>query len=195
MNLAAYIQLAPPKSRWKRDARRLMQGIVREYLAVDGKLVIDDDKLIARVDAAYPFGARERHPYSCWLEERKRLIGVLRPQPELPAPTHDEYGACEVATDILALADDLEGIGKAAEAKMKRDEALDLLIKQAPNRMNRACPVCGAKVGDVCVDPSERTGFNHWTRKPRLVPHLSRVEKVRTLFDLPLFAANAGRVL
>jgi hypothetical protein len=34
---------------------------------------VEPAELLKRIDAAYPFGPRQYHPYKCWLQERKLL--------------------------------------------------------------------------------------------------------------------------
>ena len=68
----------------------------------------------------------------------------------------------------------------------RHDEARALLDEQAPDRLARGCPVCGAMPGAACFDGSvEARAFGMPWRVPRvgreivrvnrLVPHVARV--------------------
>ncbi len=52
---------------------------------------LDVAAMIKEIDAAYPFGPRELHPYQMWLKERRRSIAQLaepvRPSATVPAQT------------------------------------------------------------------------------------------------------------
>lgn len=202
-----YVCMPPPKSRWRKRARAVMQGVVRQ-LDERGRAYPQRDQLLTRVDAAYPFTARERYPYKAWLVERRLLIDTLWPTPPPAAPTLDDVGACEVATDLLALAADFWSGGLPCLAAGKLIEAERLLAEQAPHRLNKKCPVCGAKPGKECDDVETKDVRTDrlftWSferrsvRTPRPVPHLARVETVAPLRDdglqmSLLLTANARR--
>lgn len=128
-----------PESHWRQSARAVMIRVVREQRDL-GRLD-DDAALLAAVDAAYPFGERKYLPYKMWLLERK----MFRDACSVPAATAsaDEAAVCMVARDMLAD----ERPRPVAEVKALLDE-------QAPNRLGRRCPACGARVGQECRDPS-----------------------------------------
>lgn len=95
-----------------------------------------------------------RHGRDAWSEAwdaRARLRSRLR------LPSCDEVAVCEVAADLLE-----EG---------RIDVAKELLEQQAPNRLARRCPVCGAMVATECVELVATDGV----RPKMLVPHLSRL--------------------
>lgn len=55
---------------WSTKSAAVITGVIRDNPGVTGKA------LFALVDAAYPFGLREHHPYKMWLRERRRLLGA-----------------------------------------------------------------------------------------------------------------------
>lgn len=67
MNSASY---------WRATARKVI-----EQALCDGRAAgLEGKALVAFVDARYPFGLRELHPYKIWLNERAlRVFGVKRP--------------------------------------------------------------------------------------------------------------------
>lgn len=165
--LANWRTLPRPQSHWRRRSRAAMDKAILDAQPASV------EQVIAAIDAAYPFGARELHPYKMWLEERKLLRTHIDP-PELPpAPTDEDYAACEVAIDLVESGD--------AEAATK------LLDEQAPRRLNRECPACGAAASNACFDKVESIAPGDWTHlgtgtatrrvslEYRVVPHLSRV--------------------
>lgn len=62
-------------SRWRERAR---DAITASLAATIGQPVA---ARIAALDAVYPFGPREYHPYKIWLSERKRAIASLAEGP------------------------------------------------------------------------------------------------------------------
>lgn len=123
-----------PKSIWRVGARKAMQDAVEAIGIMDPALLARRDEILTRVDAAYPFGERKYEPYKCWLKERRLLIAAL--DGPRTAPSADEAGVCEVAGDLVELG--------------RIDEARKLLDEQAPNRLARKCPACGAWPGGMC---------------------------------------------
>lgn len=122
------------------------------------------ETLLKLADAAYPFGERKYHPYKAWLAERK----VFREAIAAPAPpSADEAAVCEVARDMV-----LDG----------RLEEARVLLEQAPNRLARKCPACGAGPGDACVEyeyedpPVEGFGMYPTGKTELLVPHHARLD-------------------
>lgn len=168
---------------WRRRAFQTMAAVVRENRDM---AATDPAALLKLVDDAYPFGERAMHPYNAWLAERKELIAVVKPEKAPPAPTQDDYAAVLVAEDLIEMG--------------REDEARKLLVEQAPRRLNRKCPACGAKVGKACRDvetktmigavpgPTTGTGTAYpiALSKQRIVPHLARVEPQRPA-PMPLF--------
>lgn len=167
--------VGPPRriGQWRRRARSAMHSVVESY--VNTHPSVQPDELIKLVDAAYPFGERAMHPYKAWLQERKELIAVLRPE-VLELPTADDFAAVEVAADLYESTEDAEATKK-------------LLDDQAPRRLNRACPACGAKPKRPCreakVDMNaaqKAIDYGYSIVGPeaemvdRVVPHLSRVQ-------------------
>ena len=121
-----------PDSHWRRAAIAAIGLVVN---SASPALLADDMRLLAAIDAAYPFGERRYLPYKMWLLERKLFREACTVPP--PMPTQDEIEACEVARDLVELG--------------RYDEARELLDKLAPNRLNRDCQVCGATFGISCA--------------------------------------------
>ncbi len=177
-SLEAWRRSAAPKSRYRREARRIMAITVGLFAA---KGPADPKALIAEVDAAYPFGERAMHPYKQWLAERRLLIAALK-RDALPAPTGDEEYVCTVAADMLEQGD-VVGARK-------------LLDEQAPRRLNRDCRACGAKAGKECsenvpMEGEDRGAFYGVHRSVvRVVPHLARLVDRAPSDSGPLFGAR-----
>jgi len=132
------------KSNWGRQALRVMRDVWLEFCAefkADGREIelSEARELVSRIDRAYPFGMRRYTPYKVWLAERRILKRALFDQ--LPAPTHEDLAAVEVAIDLAELG--------------RIDEAEALLSEQAPRRHNRKCPACGADIGCRCRPKGE----------------------------------------
>jgi hypothetical protein len=168
--------LANPRvrSQWRRESLVAMHEAVTMYLkANSGPLdITHSPKILSAVDRAYPFGQRKYTPYKCWLSERKRLrfVLLLLHESQLEQPNEDDFAACEVAIDLVE--EDNEGAARK------------LLDEQAPRRLNRSCPSCGAAVGAGCYAAPD----DKWTDAQgaiRIVPHLSRVLPSRV--NGPLF--------
>lgn len=177
----------PVRAQWRRRARDVMRAVVKAHRSL---AITDPAALVKLVDAAYTFGGRAMHPYKVWLAERKILVAVLMPEPPPPAPTAEDFAACEVAIDLVELGD-VEGAKK-------------LLDEQAPRRLNRACKACGAKVGKACRDvettaytfehpDGQRAGTVVHDKQniPRIVPHLVRVGEKPRPAPMPLFERSA----
>lgn len=125
-----------PESQWRRAA---IAAIGRVLNAASPELLADDVALLKAIDAVYPFGERKYLPYKMWLLERR----LFREACAAPAatPSADEIGVCEVAGDLVQL-------GRIDEARK--------LLEQAPNRLGRRCPACGARPGQLCASmPAE----------------------------------------
>ncbi len=79
---------------WRARARQMIARVVQAAQAAQ----LDVQATVREIDAAYPFGPREYHPYQMWLKERRRAIALLampvRPsapvpeQPPLPPQVH-----------------------------------------------------------------------------------------------------------
>lgn len=123
-------------SKYRVRARELIHSIARANVGMPLK---DQLKLI---DAAYPFGARVHWPYKQWLVERAAFVEAAS-----SAPSRDEAAVCLVAHDLVELG--------------RIDEARALMDEQAPNRLKRPCPACGARAGAAC--------------RELLVPHEARL--------------------
>lgn len=50
---------------------------IRGVLLATRDAILTNAELLKLVDAAYPFGEREHHPYKVWLSERRKLIDSL----------------------------------------------------------------------------------------------------------------------
>lgn len=152
----------PPVSQWRRRARAAIEDVVRS-LAPGGPHPSPAD-LLKLVDAAYPFGPHKYHPYKAWLAERKLFIAAIDGSQAPTLPSKDEADVCEVARDMV-----LEG---------RLDDAR-LLLEQAPNRLARACPACGARPGNPCLDFGTLPGSALSAIAERilvmLVPHHARL--------------------
>ncbi len=163
-------------SRWSKMSADAIARVVRDN---PGLREAGPKVLLAAIDAAYPFGERAMHPYKVWLKERSkamRMLGLM-PGAKTPVPpTPDEAAVCMVARDLVEM-------GRDAEAKA-------LLAKQAPNRLGRGCPACGARMWGPCfeavsMEPREGATSPYYgihRSVEMLVPHEARVT------DGPLFA-------
>ena len=58
---------------WYTRAARTIRAVQKQCAAED---ITDPAEIQRRVDAAYPFGAREHHPYKQWLKARRELLGL-----------------------------------------------------------------------------------------------------------------------
>lgn len=163
----------PNASTWRRIARETMREVIGVLTDAAPDVMSDKEATIERVDAAYPFGERARHPYKAWLAERRLLISVLHPPDQATLPSADEAAACEVARDAV-----LEG---------RIDDACKLL-EQAPNRLARRCPECGSPPMISCSDLSLPVEFAAGGFGAMLVPHHARL--VGHLDAGPLFSAR-----
>lgn len=67
------------KSHWRAEAR---QAIETALAAIPKDASFSDKK--AGIDAAYPFGPRQYHPYKIWLSERKAWLARLSDAPAGP---------------------------------------------------------------------------------------------------------------
>jgi hypothetical protein len=152
--------------KWRRDARIAMRRAVESWLNTHPRDALVAHDILHAVDMEYPFGQRKYHPYDAWLTERKILRQALGLMEKLPEPTDEDFAAVEVAIDLVESG--------------RFDEALALLAEQAPRRLNRDCPVCGAKRGRDC-----------WSASGSIValPHLGRVMPSRV--NGPLFGGAA----
>ena len=60
----------PRRSRWEEHAAAVIRRVMAEAAAAG----LDAEATRRLVDAAYPFGARENHPYAMWLRARRALL-------------------------------------------------------------------------------------------------------------------------
>lgn len=168
--LRAWFLSRRPVSRWRSKAREVIG------FTILGNEDLGPKELLAAIEAAYPFGEREHHPYKAWRAEIAIIKSVLLARPE---PTRDEAAACEVAADLLEQTGDVAAVQR-------------LLAEQAPNRLARTCLACAAAIGRPCFDlemeavaitaedakiaglplPATREIQKRITR---LVPHVARV--------------------
>jgi hypothetical protein len=113
-------------SHWRTKA----QNVIRDALELGFKAGESDAQILARIDAAYPFGERAMHPYKIWLDERRKAMDALnfgahataRRCPSCGAGTGRPcrpLGADEVA-EMLAVAHDAEELGDTETAKRIR---------------------------------------------------------------------------
>jgi hypothetical protein len=172
-----YRRRGEPASRWRRRARAVIVGVLEANPTADAAT------LIALVDAAYPFGPREHHPYKAWLAERRLLIVDLEDVPR----SAEESNAIEVANDMMEEA----GRNVDGSLSLPPDRAVEIaawLDEHAPHRHARPCPTCGRDKGKPCREPNILTapltlglGFTSFERKPefvdRLIPHAARVQR------------------
>jgi hypothetical protein len=63
------------------QARKAIEGATRDLPA---NTPLEDR--VAIVDAAYPFGLRDHHPYECWLKERSKYLKRFGWQPAKGRP-------------------------------------------------------------------------------------------------------------
>jgi hypothetical protein len=169
-----YRRRGEPASRWRRRARSVIVGVLEANPTADAAT------LIALVDAAYPFGPREHHPYKAWLAERRLLIVDLEDVPR----SAEESNAIEVANDMM------EEAGRNVDGSLSPERAAEIvawLDERAPGRHTRPCPTCGRAKGKPCAEASQLTlteppafGFVRVERKveyvDRLIPHAARVQ-------------------
>jgi len=175
ISIDTWRRMRKPLSKWRRRAREVIGIVINDECGVWGSnpRVVDAESIGKAIDEAYPFGSRDHHPYKAWLIERSIIRSVLgldrRPD---PSPGPDEAAACEVAIDLVE------------EGRMAEAEAL--LDQQAPNRLNRKCPVCGSPTRKPCVEvvghelvrgrfPNVGHLLQRASMRELLVPHLSRV--------------------
>lgn len=119
-------------SEWR---RRACDAIYKALANLSGEALDDLPAVLRAVDVAYPFGERKNYPYKAWLLERNVLITALSSTP----PSAEEFAVCEVAGDLVELG--------------RLSEALELVILDAPKRLDRPCPSCGVRKGVPCRDP------------------------------------------
>lgn len=171
MTLDDWRKMRRPVSQWRARARSVMLDVVESLAIMAPDLLGAPAEVLSRVDAAYPFGEREHHPYKAWLAERKLLRLALADAPE--PPSREEADVCMVARDLFE-----EG---------RVDEARKLIVEHAPNRLARECPSCGAPSGEDCHDFVERWEIG--TTRPFItVPHEARL--TGHLDAGPLFGAR-----
>lgn len=61
------------KSHWREQSSRVISEAIQSGVA----LGLEGDALERHVSAAYPFGAREMHPYKIWLSEVRFQLGKV----------------------------------------------------------------------------------------------------------------------
>lgn len=77
------------QSNWRRVSREVIDRVVAEHKANGGDL----KKMI---DAAYPFGQRQYHPYKIWLSERKAALKGTQWEPKKrPLSPEDQSRAAQ----------------------------------------------------------------------------------------------------
>lgn len=131
--LRLWVTMRAPESYWRRSARDTIAKVIRAH----PELLDDNAALLKAVDASYPFGERTRLPYKMWLLERR----LFRNACAVPAAgiVGLEAEVCSVARDELELHPE-----RAVEIRRILDE-------QAPHRLGRECPACGARPGIPCA--------------------------------------------
>lgn len=99
-------------------------------------------------------------------------------------PNADDRAAVDVAIDIME-----QSSYHTKLAAELQEQAVKLLDEQAPRRLNRKCPVCGAFYGKPCFELVEKEATtdygvsfagrshvrNEMRRVYRVVPHHSRL--------------------
>lgn len=150
-------------SRYRIESRRIIAATASAHVG-------DEASLWRAVSAAYPFGERRYHPYKIWLDEVAKTKLARTPRVSV-----DDAAVVLVAHDLVQLG--------------RVDEAEALLAAQAPGRLTRKCPTCGAWPGRRCREVTAsvtigRKTLNNYT--PLAVPHAARVE----VSDGPLFGEN-----
>lgn len=163
MTLVEWQMSRQPRSKWRRRARAAIEAVIRSFTPSGPHP--SPAELLKLVDAAYPFGERKYEPYKCWLVERKLFRAAIDGSQAPTLPTKDEADACEVARDMVL--------------EERLDEA-KLLLEQAPNRLARRCPACGALPGKSCSEPRPEPGdpqSGMWSERHEilLVPHHARL--------------------
>lgn len=160
------------ESRWRQDARARMIAVVREQRDL-GNLA-SDRVLLEAIDAAYPFGERKHFPYKMWLVERRIFLDAMRAPAR--ALSREEAEVCSIARDLVELG--------------RFDEARKLVQEQAPYRVTRDCPACGALAGNDCWDfDLKQRGGTYSGKRMLIVPHHARL--VGHLDAGPLFEARS----
>jgi hypothetical protein len=98
---------------WSRRAAA-RQVIAEAIAGTEGML---EAEVIARIDAAYPWGERKYHPYKVWLEERRAAIARLRGvaiESGLSAAAAADQAASPVLKPVPELEDWLRRHGRRA---------------------------------------------------------------------------------
>lgn len=79
---------------WRNAASLAIGQALGEFTTAGGDLIYlneDDHQTIKKlIDKAYPFGARHRHPYKVWLDERRKVLvalGIPVRQPKSSTPS------------------------------------------------------------------------------------------------------------
>lgn len=152
VRIESWLTASRKAGKWRQRARVVMARVVESWLNTHPRAALVAVDILHAVDMEYPFGQRKHHPYQAWLTERKILREALGLLESMPEPTEEDFAAVEVAIDLVET-DRIE-------------EAVALLAEQAPRRLNRDCPVCGAKRGRECWNAGQ---------KIVAVPHLGRV--------------------
>lgn len=101
--------MAKHESYWRTVARDVIDRALKEGRS-EG---LEGDDLLARVDAAYPFGERAMYPYKTWLDQRrKQCLSLLpersrrgRPRPDEPRIEQLEADMARVAQGEITLAE------------------------------------------------------------------------------------------
>jgi len=170
---------------WRKRAWRAMRPVVERFVADrDAGLPVTAGGLLAELDRA-AYDARISPGGKRWIEERRKLLEIVRNQRELwILPTADEHATCLVAFDLVE--------------EHRYSEAVALIGEQAPNALGRPCPACGRSPGEHCLDPAGLSetmrhggvpdglwpqaqaladaGIENVHRHALIVPHFARVE-------------------
>jgi hypothetical protein len=87
-------------SYWTRRARETIAASLAEGRA-EGQ---SGGELLARVDAAYPFGERAHWPYHVWRKERARMCAALIPPARRGKAAREMSRLEELETDMARVA-------------------------------------------------------------------------------------------
>lgn len=195
--LDAWLHMAEARlatGRWRPGARRAMY---RAIAGLDADARRDAARVLAAVDAAYPFGQRSLFPYKMWLDERRKLVAALS---MIAPPGPDELAAIAVAADALEEIGGDGRMGGPERVRKARERALALLNDQAPNRHNLSCPACGAagarvdtrkglvlKDGQPCREIAEHELADGTLYSVTLlIPHAARLRSPGEWAQMPL---------
>lgn len=86
-------------SYWRKRAKAVIDKVITD----NPKATPDELKRL--IDAAYPFGSRELHPYQIWLKERTlafQHLGIATKHPAQRDPLLDKLAAWQAGEPIKA---------------------------------------------------------------------------------------------